>query len=432
MDDSIQTFLAACQPRVLPRADLVDLPEVFPSNLPPAAAAWLAPFSPLLIASSPAAASARAISSGAVAGMASAVALDQVVRPAGAAAGDPATSGSADGLGPPVAITSSIHVPVAVDGPCVLGLSISDVVLDAIGLVEVVNPVLRCVYDSENHVFMVMGVYGDGSTVSASTIHVEDDDGALTIIATGSVTAPSVVPTPSAPSAEAAAPPPLFTSSVGNDSPLPSHRTQRPPLYTLPFYGSAADVTTASDALVTAALRTYGGLLRGTPDERRARLAAAAAASYRPRTLTATGVVVSTAMDKSVNVAFRVRVYHRVLKMWSSVTRKRMAHDEGGWAREGDVVTIRACRPLSKRKSAVVVVNYGGGGMTGGEERGPVTLEGALVSPDGRVTVMEEESSGGGGAAAPEGAGEAASHRTIVHSEVDETGENSKDRLVGQ
>lgn len=130
---------------------------------------------------------------------------------------------------------------------------------------------------------------------------------------------------------------------------MPSHRTQRPPLYTLPFYGSAADVATAPDDVVSAALRTYGGLLRGTPEERRARLAAAAAASFRPRTLTATGVVLSTAMDKTVNVAFRVRIYHRVLKVWSAVTRKRMAHDEGGWAREGDVVTIRSCRPLSKR-----------------------------------------------------------------------------------
>lgn len=247
----------------------------------------------------------------------------------------------------------------------------------------------------------------------------------------GSVTAPAVVAPSSTPSAEAAAPPPLFSSSAGDDSPLPAHRTQRPPLYTLPFYGSAADVATTSDALVTAALRTYGGLLRGTPEERRARLAAAAAASYRPRTLTATGVVVSTAMDKTVNVAFRVRVYHRVLKMWSSVTRKRMAHDEGGWAREGDVVTIRACRPLSKRKSAVVVVNYGGGGMAGGE-RGPVPLEGALVSADGRVTATEEGCSDAGRAPSPEDVGEAATQRTTAHSEVDEGGENGKERLVEQ
>lgn len=245
------------------------------------------------------------------------------------------------------------------------------------------------------------------------------------------VTAPAVAPPSTAPSAAAAGPSPLFTSSTGDDSPLPSHRTQRPPLYTLPFYGSAADVATAPDALVTAALRTYGGLLRGTPDERRARLAAAAAASLRPRTLTATGVVVSTAMDKSVNVAFRVRIYHRVLKVWSAVTRKRMAHDEGGWAREGDVVTIRACRPLSKRKSAVVVVNYGGG-EAAGSARGPVTLKGAHVTANGRVTVIEEGGSHEQGAAGAEDAGEAVKQKSSAQSEVDEVGETGEDRLERQ
>lgn len=241
------------------------------------------------------------------------------------------------------------------------------------------------------------------------------------------VAAPKVAPRSSTPSAAAAGASPLFTSSTGEDSPLPSYRTQRPPLYTLPFYGSAADVATAPDTLVTAALRTYGGLMRGTPDERRARLAAAAAASFRPRTLTATGVVVSTAMDKSVNVAFRVRVYHRVLKVWSAVTRKRMAHDEGGWAREGDVVTIRACRPLSKRKAAVVVVNYGGG-EAAGSARGPVTLEGAHVTAAGRVTVTEEGGSDGRGAAAAEDAGEVVDQMSTAQSEVDGVGETGVDR----
>lgn len=254
---------------------------------------------------------------------------------------------------------------------------------------------------------------------------------AISRMASGA-TAPAVVSPSPAPSTAAAAPLPLFAASAGDDSPLPSHRTQRPPLYTLPFYGSAADVATAPDDVVSAALRTYGGLLRGTPEERRARLAAAAAASFRPRTLTATGVVLSTAMDKTVNVAFRVRIYHRVLKVWSAVTRKRMAHDEGGWAREGDVVTIRSCRPLSKRKAAVVVVNYGGGGGAGGD-RGPVTLEGALVTADGRVTVMEGDAEGGEAIVA-QGAGEAVLHlqKSTTPSEEDGMGEKSEDRPVGQ
>lgn len=183
MDDSIQAFLAASPPRLPSPADLDGLPEFFPpTNLPPAAAAWLAPYSPLVPASSAASYSARVIPAGAMEGMTSAVALDQVVRPVGTPAGAPASADCVGRLGPPLAITSSMHVPVAVDGPFVLGLSISDVVLDAVRLIDDVHPVMRCVYDSMRNVVMMMGVYGDGSTVSASTVHVGEDDGALTVL----------------------------------------------------------------------------------------------------------------------------------------------------------------------------------------------------------------------------------------------------------
>lgn len=183
MDDSIQAFLAACPPRLLSRADLAGLPEIFPpANLSPAAAAWLAPYSPLLSASSAAASSALAIPAGAVAGMASAVALDQVVRPVCTPVGGPATEDSVGGLGPPYAISSTMYVPVAVDGPFVLGLCVCDVVLDVVHLIDDAHPVMRCVYDCTRNVVMMMGVYGDGLTVSASSIHVGEDDGALTIV----------------------------------------------------------------------------------------------------------------------------------------------------------------------------------------------------------------------------------------------------------
>lgn len=52
-------------------------------------------------------------------------------------------------------------------------------------------------------------------------------------------------------------------------------------------------------------------------------------------------------MDKSVNVAFREHVYHRVLKVWSAIACKWTAHDEVHWTREGGVATMHACRTLS-------------------------------------------------------------------------------------
>lgn len=151
MDDSIQAFLAACPPRLLSRADLASLPEFFPpTNLPLAAAAWLAPYSPLLPATSAAASSALAIPEGTVTGMTSAVTLDEVVRPVGTPVGGPATEGGVGGLGTPLAISSSMFLPVAVDGPFVLGLSVSDVVLDAVRLIDDVHPVMRYVYDRQH------------------------------------------------------------------------------------------------------------------------------------------------------------------------------------------------------------------------------------------------------------------------------------------
>lgn len=181
MDDALQAFLAASPPRVLSAADLAGIPELFPTNLSPTAAAWLAPFSPLLPASSAAASSARTIPAGAVTGMASAVALDQVTRTMQTPVGDQAATDGVGGIGPPMGISSSMHVPISVDGQFVLGLSINDVVLDTVHLVDAVHPLMRAVYDSNENAAWMMGASGDGSAVMASTIHVEED-GALTIM----------------------------------------------------------------------------------------------------------------------------------------------------------------------------------------------------------------------------------------------------------
>ena len=63
-----------------------------------------------------------------------------------------------------------------------------------------------------------------------------------------------------------------------------------------------------------------------------------------------TGIVMSTAMDKSVTVQVERTVMDQRFKKYIRRRKKFMAHDEGNECREGDVVVIRECRPLSKHK----------------------------------------------------------------------------------
>jgi len=66
---------------------------------------------------------------------------------------------------------------------------------------------------------------------------------------------------------------------------------------------------------------------------------------------TVTGRVVSNKMDKTVSVAVERRVKHPMYGKYMRRTSKYVAHDEENTCRQGDVVIIEACRPLSKSKS---------------------------------------------------------------------------------
>lgn len=66
---------------------------------------------------------------------------------------------------------------------------------------------------------------------------------------------------------------------------------------------------------------------------------------------TVTGRVVSSKMDKTVTVAVERKVKHPMYGKYMRRTSKFKAHDEGNTCRQGDVVTIEACRPLAKNKS---------------------------------------------------------------------------------
>lgn len=63
------------------------------------------------------------------------------------------------------------------------------------------------------------------------------------------------------------------------------------------------------------------------------------------------GVVVSDAMDKTVVVRVERRFMHPLYKKFIKRSKKYVAHDQANSCKEGDVVRIRECRPVSRRKS---------------------------------------------------------------------------------
>ena len=66
---------------------------------------------------------------------------------------------------------------------------------------------------------------------------------------------------------------------------------------------------------------------------------------------TLTGRVVSNKMDKTVSVAIERVVQHPVFGKFIRRTSKLLVHDETNDCREGDMVAIVECRPISKRKA---------------------------------------------------------------------------------
>ena len=67
------------------------------------------------------------------------------------------------------------------------------------------------------------------------------------------------------------------------------------------------------------------------------------------------GRVISDKMDKSITVAIERSVKHPIYGKFIKRTTKLHVHDETNQCNEGDVVTIRECRPLSKTKSWTLV-----------------------------------------------------------------------------
>jgi small subunit ribosomal protein S17 len=66
---------------------------------------------------------------------------------------------------------------------------------------------------------------------------------------------------------------------------------------------------------------------------------------------TVTGTVVSNKMDKTISVSVERKVKHPMYGKYMRRSTKFMAHDEENTCKEGDLVAIAECRPISKNKS---------------------------------------------------------------------------------
>ena len=67
------------------------------------------------------------------------------------------------------------------------------------------------------------------------------------------------------------------------------------------------------------------------------------------------GVVVSDKMDRTVVVNVERRKQHPLYKKFIRLSKRYLAHDENNNCKAGDIVQIEECRPISRRKSWVVI-----------------------------------------------------------------------------
>ncbi len=89
------------------------------------------------------------------------------------------------------------------------------------------------------------------------------------------------------------------------------------------------------------------------------------------------GLVVSDKGDKTIVVRVDRRVMHPLYKKFITRSKKFMAHDEGNRYRQGDMVRIEECRPLSKQKRWMAIERVAMGVISRGEAEGGDVTPGA-------------------------------------------------------
>jgi len=72
-----------------------------------------------------------------------------------------------------------------------------------------------------------------------------------------------------------------------------------------------------------------------------------------------TGRVTSDKMDKTITVLVERRVIHPLYKKFIRRSKKYAAHDDTNLCKIGDTVRIEECRPISKRKTWLLMERNG-------------------------------------------------------------------------
>jgi small subunit ribosomal protein S17 len=93
----------------------------------------------------------------------------------------------------------------------------------------------------------------------------------------------------------------------------------------------------------------------------------AAEATAEKTSRTITGKVVSNKMQKTITVVVERFEPHPRYGKYMRRTTRLLAHDENNESREGDVVAIEQCRPLSRHKSFRLVRVISRAEQTAGE-----------------------------------------------------------------
>src|SRR6516162_5683404 len=112
---------------------------------------------------------------------------------------------------------------------------------------------------------------------------------------------------------------------------------------------ASAKKSSARKSAAKSAAQTPAETPAETPAPAAAQPEAGAAEAKGARTLT--GRVVSDKMQKTIAVEIERLIRHPTYGKYIRRTTKLLAHDENGASREGDLVIITPCRPLSRRKS---------------------------------------------------------------------------------
>jgi small subunit ribosomal protein S17 len=78
-------------------------------------------------------------------------------------------------------------------------------------------------------------------------------------------------------------------------------------------------------------------------------------------------------MDKTVTVLVDRRVMHPLYKKFIRRSKNYAAHDEANVCKTGDLVRIEECRPISKRKTWIVIERNGASMFGPAREPAPAT-----------------------------------------------------------